>query len=519
MENRYLIICDNQQKSYFSQVAKGIDFSFVVSEAKFEALNADEIANYNRIIIFAELMWQDKKYTDFYGIEIAVKIRSDKNALSPICVLSFMPKFYFHKEEVIYNILEVRGTTFCQMPCSFKTIEDSLNSIIPLSAATLAFMPLYLDEIKNLIGEINHNLRIKSEKKQIELTLSKINHFSRYENFNDLLTIRDEILIAFGEENHEKFEYAKKKLVEKLNTQPDRKLSSGNEKVLLLEDKEDELLWAKSELEKYFEVHAYQDANEIIKKIDKDERNDYRAVICDWELLKPNSLEHQDLLGFEVLEYASQKRLYALFSLTITDDYSVRDVDAYLNFEHQIFKKEFVEEKSRALWNSYIPIIQQKVRQITELIGSIPLSRNWDNVERKKRKVNPYNIQYIKKRNSANWTVFEHGISEQANNYFDYGADESILEIGEDIESLLIPRRIFYERFLTKFFESLGYNEKRNKIFAVEFAMREFGRKNVQDGNNRSGFLNDLCLRLNDLPFGGMLPEEKAWLVKRGFEI
>jgi len=219
------------------------------------------------------------------------------------------------------------------------------------------------------------------------------------------------------------------------------------------------------------------------------------------------------------LEYASKKRFYALFSLTITDEYSVRDVDACLNFEHQIFKKEFVEEKSRALWNSYIPIIQQKVRKVTELICSIPNCANWETTTRRNQTLPSYKTQYIEKRNSAEWTVFENSISEQADNYFDYGADESILEIKEDIESLLITRRIFYKVFLPKFFNSRESNDKLAKTTAVEFAMgREF-RRSMAGDSNRNKFLSDLCLKLNDLPYGGMLPEEKAWLKRGGMEI
>jgi len=65
MEERYLIICDDQQKSFFLQTQNNKDFKFVVSEAEFETFNTDEITNYSHIIIFAELQWQGKKYTDF----------------------------------------------------------------------------------------------------------------------------------------------------------------------------------------------------------------------------------------------------------------------------------------------------------------------------------------------------------------------------------------------------------------------------------------------------------------------
>jgi hypothetical protein len=524
MEENYLIICDEQQKSYFSQIVKNKDFKFIVSEEEFEKIISNELTDYNRIIVFAELQWKDKKYTDFYGIDIAVRVRLVKKVLAPMCILSFMPKEFFDgksKEEVMYNILKVRGTAFYRLPSSLETITDALKSTHPLSSATLAFLTLYLIKIKNLIGDINHNLRINSTKEQVEQTLSKIDQFSKLEIYHTLRGIANEIKLAHQTDNGGKFEDEIKKLADKLNALQEKQLSldEKKEKILLLEDKNDELLWAKSELENYFDIHAFQDANEIIKEIDADEKNDYRALICDWELLKPNCSEHQNWLGFEVLEYAAKKRFYALFSLTITDEYSVRDVDSCLNFEHQIFKKEFVEEKSKALWNSYIPIIQQKIRQITELICSIPDCANWVTTTRRNQTLPSYKTQYIEKRNSSDWAVFEHNISEQVNNYFMYPVDESILEIREDIESLLITRRIFYKVFLTKYLKSLESTEKFAKTTAIAFAMgKEFGRSTEGD-SNRNKFLSDLCLKFNNLPLVGMLPEEKAWLNSQGIYI
>jgi len=522
MPNIHLIICTPQQKSYFSQSDKSIDYTFVTSEADFEVLPANELVNYNYIVIFAELPWQGKKYTDFYGMDIAVRLRLELKALMPICILSFLPKSYFAKsKDIKFNILKVRGTTFCQLPSSFETIEDSLKSIFPLYPATLAFLQLYLIEFKSLIGEITHSLRINSGEEQIEQTLSKIDQFSNLTIYDSLKSYADKIRSAHSNKNKEEFADAIDKLVEKLNALQEKTLLLENEKkekILLLEDKDEELIWAKSELEKHFDVVAVKNAKEAIEEIDKDEKNNYRAIICDWELIDPISSDHQDLLGFEVLEYASKKRFYALFSLTITDNFSIREVDACIGFKHKIFKKEFVEEKSKALWNSYIPIIQQDVRQITELICSIPDCANWVTTTRRNQTLPSYKTQYTAKRNSADWMIFEHNIGMQVNNYFEYGADESILEIREDIESLLITRRIFYKVFSDKFLKSHGYKEKRNKITAIEAAMKEFGRSTEGD-SNRNKYLSDLCLKLNNLPLVGMLPEEKAWLVTHGIYI
>ena len=518
--DKILIICDERQRTYFRQLEICNKNEFITCEEEFkEFCLAEEVANYKYVIVFAELLWQDKKYAEFYGIDVAVSLRLKLKMVSPVCILSFLPKDYFtNRGEVKFNVLKVRGTTFCQLPSTFETIENSLQLVFPLHPATLAFLPLYLIEIKSLIGEITHSLRINSGEKQIEQTLAKIDQFSKLTIYESLKSIADKIKSAYSNQNREEFADAIEKLVEKLNAlqKKDPLLEKEKkEKILLLEDKEEELIWAKSELEKHFEVVAVKNVKDAIKEIDKDEKNNYRAIICDWELIDPVSLDHQDLLGFEVLEYASKKRFYALFSLTVTDNYSMREVDACIGFKHKIFKKEFVEEKSKALWNSYIPIIQQDVRQITELICSIPDCANWVTTSRRNQTLPSYKAQYIEKRNSANWAAFEHNISMQVNNYFEYGANESILEIREDIESLLIARRIFYKVFSDKFLKSSGYNEKRDKITAIEMAMREFGRSTEAD-SNKNKFLSDLCLKLNNLPSVGMLPEEKAWLATHG---
>jgi len=478
---------------------------FVTSEAEFDALPANEIADYNHIIVIAELQWDGKKLTDFYGIDIAVRIRLEKKAPLPMCILSFMPKvFFINKNEAKYNVLEVRGSAFIQLPCSID-ITDKISEVQPLSQAALAFMPLYLIEVKNLIAKINHDLRISSNIDKIERTLAKIDMLPEAIG-NSLIGIVDKIKQAHSTKNIGDFEDAIKVLVDKLSALQEKEVKTEEKKVkiLLLEDKKEERDWAISELNKYFEVKDFQDAALMIAEIDRDEKNNYRALICDWELLKENSSEHQDRYGFEVLEYASKKRFYALFSLTITDDYSIRDVDACLNIEHQIFKKEFEEEKSKALWNSYIPIIQQKVRQMTTLICSIPDCKNWTAVERRGKKVSSFESQYIEKRNSADWASVEEKITGRVNNYFKDNFKE-IAEIGEDVESLLVARRIFYKLFFSRL------KEGRNKKDTVELSIKDYGREYSGD-SNRGKFLSDICLKFNDLPHVGMLPEEKAWL-------
>ena len=89
-------------------------------------------------------------------------------------------------------------------------------------------------------------------------------------------------------------------------------------------------------------------------------------------------------------------------------------------------------------------------------------------------------------------------------------------EIGDSIEKLLIARRIFYERFFTIFLNSFDINKKQSIANAVEDVMSEQFKKISKDQNK---FLWDLCLKFNSLPYGGMLPEERAWLKNQGHDI
>jgi CheY-like chemotaxis protein len=519
MQDSYLIVCDEQQKSYFSQVAKNEDFRFVVSEAEFEKLTADEVAVYHRIIIFAELLWQDKKYTDFYGIDIAALIRLKLKSLSPVAILSFLPQEYFGKNnEVKYNILNARGTCFLQLPVSFGKIESELSRITPLLSATLTYLSTLLIDVRYLVDVLTHDLRIEIDNDKICRSLRKMEQLSTTNVYPQLQKLSGEVISAHYERNESVFYTLKKELINVLNVylQHTRKDTlpvddKAKSKILLLDDNINDLQWAKNALSPYFEVIAFQDALEAKAHIEQDAKNELSAVICDWQLLKPNSREHQDMLGFEVLDYASKKGFYALFSLTSTDDFSIREIDALLNFEHQLFTKDF--QQGEALWKLYIPIIQQKIDRVAYQIASIPTGTRWKTPKIKGTK--SYHEQYLLVWNSIDWFVFENRISQTASDLWTfyqtfvksrYSADKSLNDKGimiNSLENLLIARRIYLALWFS--YTDKIKEDKNRYIYC------DLNSNSDPDEGTINQFVNRLCFKSELLP-QGILPEEKAWL-------
>jgi hypothetical protein len=157
MADNYLIICDERQRSYAKQLVVNAKSQFVTSEAEFETLREGKKNEpYSRIIIFAELAWEGKNYTEFFGIDVAVRLRMELRALEPVCILSFMPNDYFGKlTETKYNIMNARGSAFLQLPVGFDGVSAQLSTIQPLSAATLVFLSTSLIDIRHLIHTLN----------------------------------------------------------------------------------------------------------------------------------------------------------------------------------------------------------------------------------------------------------------------------------------------------------------------------------------------------------------------------
>jgi hypothetical protein len=315
-------------------------------------------------------------------------------------------------------------------------------------------------------------------------------------------------------------------------------------------------------LGKYFEVVPFQLAVAAKQYIDEDKGNEIAAVISDWQLLQPGTDEHQEMLGFELLQYAARRGHYALFSLTSTDDSSTREVDQYLDFEHTIITKDFHHDE--ALWKMYIPIIQQKIDRNMALIASLPTGEAWiNNFKLDYRKEDGKKVaykkyfksfaqQYVEQRNATGWHSFESEISTTATQlwqYYEKAFDPDIcselfdlktqwgIELNRELRNMLVVRRLFLAFWFNKTKLDLGFKVPNRgwvedpviNIYSVlrrryfnELSDERGGiddEKTFKDLNNAAKvFANQLAIEPNRLP-QGVLPEEKAWLQTLGIDL
>lgn len=569
MDNKYLIVCNTSQVALFSQQAKDSpQKKFITTEKDFWGLTLSNLDEFGRIVVIAELLWDGHTPDEFYGMDIAVSLRLRLKTLAPICILSFMPKVFFSNQtEIKYNILKARGTVFRQMPTEFNYIVNAFEGIIPLSQATLVYLSNLLVDVQHLIDLLRHVFRMTSSHNRIVDSLKKIDVLSSTVVYPNARDLANKIYKAHQHGNEEQFFKYSNELLDLLGTywqQIGRTAALGenlHQTVVLVDDNLADLSWAKSALQDYFEVIPFQNALEAKTYIDNDPGNEIAAIISDWQLLKPGTDEHQEMLGFELLEYAARKGHYALFSLTSTDDFSTLEVDQNLWFEHTLITKDFHHEES--LWKMYIPIIRQKIEHNRAIIASLPTGEGWtNNFKLAYRKENGKNVaykqyytslkeQYILNRNSERWHSFETEVSCLSNNLWDYykkalDPEERPflfdlktqwgIELNRDLKNVLVIRRLFLAFWFNKTQLDISfkipdkgiiedpvinvYSVLRNRYFnqILEERGGYDALRTYKDLNNAAKvFTSQLAIEPNQLP-QGVLPEEKAWLINQGIK-
>ena len=562
-------ICDRTGQAFFSGQAGGENMHFVTSLPELECLVEADFTNCKGVIVFAELLWDGHSYSDFYGIDVAVMLRLRWKLLAPICILSFMPKsFFLSQNEIKFNILKARGTCFLPFPNDPQLALVAMESIHPLSQATLTYLSNLLVDVQHIIDLLRHDLRMTASHEKIAAALKRVDLLSTTSIYHEVRSLAADIDTAHAEGDENRFYSLFSEMVSKLGlflqqTKHTRQHDDAvRHRIVIVDDNLDDLNWAKAALGKSFDVVSFLNVMEAKQYIDEDMTNEISAVICDWQLLRPGTNEQQEMLGFELLDYASKKGHYALFSLTSTDDTSTREVDMYLDFEHTLITKDFHHDE--ALWKMYIPIIQQKIDRTTALIASLPTGEAWtNNFKLDYRKENgkkvaykkyfkSFSQQYVEQRNSTGWHSFENEISSTATQLWHYyekafDPDNSSelfdlkaqwgVELNRELRNVLIVRRLFLAFWFNKTKLDLGFRVPRRgwvedpviNIYSVLRHRYFYALSDERDGvddeklykdlnNAAKVFVNQLAIEPNRLP-QGVLPEEKAWLKGMGIDL
>ena len=566
IQNKCIIFWDNLNCPF-----NNIESSTCICERKyFDSSIYSEQGNYRdveSIIILAELPWNGKKYSDFYGFDVACELRLKFQLMAPIIIVSFMPEEFF-QDNYKYNILKARGTNFLQLPFESEELLKCAGEIRSLSLASLADISSLLLNSRYLIDRFTHDIRFELDNasiiKKANNILSELSDdFKRKYPWNDLIAN-----LAANTNSEEDFYIRKKEIIIKLNSLLIPTFNESDEikkyRILLLEDNQDDASIILEALQSYYEVTLVSTGEDAIRLIDQDQFNLYHALICDWRLLKTGTDKQQNWQGYEVMEYASSKRFYALFSLTSLDDDSRKIISPYLHYSFTPLTKDF--EKGRSLWNLYIPVINQRIEENLGIISSLPTGEAWNkqdksdykkdsqgNKQTTKKIFTSFHQQYLEKRNNSSFARWNIEISEIASRMWNYYKlalaphnDRSLLdisnkwgiELNRDVKNALIVRRLFLALWYNQSKLEITINYKSHKKFIsienpvvnIYSVLRNKHWDDLLDGSSdedqifkkllsaAKAFVSQLALEPKSLP-AGILPEEKGWLNSIGIDI
>lgn len=125
MNNSYLILWN--KNNFSDKLAKAFRkkkvITLITSKSDFERnLKRNNVQG---IVILAELNWNGKKLSDFYGFEILCKLRTEHRLKCPIAICSFMPEPWLRKKFPILDFPQ--NHPFIRLPASPETFVEKIK--------------------------------------------------------------------------------------------------------------------------------------------------------------------------------------------------------------------------------------------------------------------------------------------------------------------------------------------------------------------------------------------------------
>ena len=525
--------------------------------------------SFEAILIEVELEWEGYDVDDFYGFNIAVELRTKFSQKCPIILCSCLSADVFRSlalNQVKYNILFGRGTDFVELRhLERQIITECIEEVESLNDATLTDVSEMLCNLKGLVvDKLTHDLKYDADIGALKEILKKTSQYLsqeqllrvNYEDFSKQLLVLKSCSqkVDFERIKHAFVTLCSSELAE-VRGNIDYNRNDNKYKILILEDDLDFKESLEDRLGDDFNIISTSDSQVAIDHVRNDERNEILAIISDWRLYKPNSRYWQKQ-GYEVLEYAAKMRYIALFSLTSEADFNVHNIRNLLKLDIYLTKKQYLVASES--WNLFIEKIKYECEKINYLISHIPRGKDWY----KNGKHSPaLNFQYIQKRNSVDWKIYESNISQKANKLWAYykqmlGRDLSqtttvtnwkdkfgisFSPTEPDLRIVLVARRVFLALWFSaedmwlaihrtvqvgSSYEPVKVAQgiKIRLVTHGETWEDDYLSKHSNDTDaykDLEGKANSLagkvCIIASELP-DGILPEEQAWLKSHGID-
>ncbi len=561
-----IFVSDNEQLHHiFSKPINPNGFVLIDVEAN---LGKQAVADYYGFDIAADLrrIYRVRNQIVFYSHTNSNKYFEDKSL-----------------SNIKFKLLFGRGSSFIEFPYTVELLKEKLLHTKPISRATLHDVVTMLCDLKGVvIDKLTHGLKFEKGAAYITQLFNDIEPYLSEEQkqWIEFSDFRDKMPQSIIKDNRTDF-YNQKESFLKLCIRPGYLTQSKSietepapkkHTVLLIDDRKEDLEVYATELSKDFIVQQTTSGEEAIKILKADSANNIKAIIADWRLFQDDTLTYwQPLQGYEVLEYAAQTGTRALFALTSQIDYVVHHIRNLLGVRFSMFKKDNLETPEQ--WKLFKDVLNDACEETTELIENIPRGTGWTKAEAGKKSLQQ---QYQEKRNSPDWLDFENQITESCNTIWEYYQSHIDRTLGEalqdfskrfgialknNLESILIARRICIALFFNqgKIYQNiLGNNYPRIDVYSIfrNISFGEFVEENRKETDKTpqklekeeldkktgkktvkilsveeytlskmntaaSGLLNTtLCLEIEELAsYGSMLPEERNWIVNKGFAI
>lgn len=514
----------------------------IVSKKQLEALNKkDETAVW---LVNAQLNWEENDLSSYYGFDIAIYLRLVKKSKAAVIIYSPVSKNYFEgksKNEKKYLILFGRGSGFIEAPFKEKKLGELVESIHPLTNASLHDVSTMLCNLKGIVVDrLNHDLKFDKSAKLVDAVIENIApYLSTYQKqLIEIDAYTEKLKEKIVAKDEEGFFVVRQQFLNLCNlhlneaNEKSQKQTEKKFKVLLLEDNEKELKDFCKNLESSFEIIAADTAEKARNEIEKDKANNILAVVSDWRLYADEGRNYwQDMQGYEILELAANKGLRTLFALTSQADFVVHQIRNLMGVRFAMFKKENLRKPEQ--WQLFSDVLSEHCKEVIELRGALPASKNWvKDVNKNGKPIKSLKQQYIEMWNSDERDVCFSRIADKANEIWDYFREASknnykdlkalntefgiqLSTTNLELEPVLVLRKIWMALWFNlpdadKKLSKESISLRSEKIYEMMFAPGYKGDKAVSANQT----VYKLCLEIFEVQRRIMLPEEKAWLIE-----
>ena len=561
-----ILVIWNDDGNTFSSVLKdrfGKD-KVVVSYEQFKGKEG-YLGALDALVVLAELSWNEKRLSEFSGIEILKKLRAERHLNTQVLFCSVLPEKYFYLSERHgrFDILKTPGHHFLQLPADLKTtlskidVEpidlETLEDIVESTCNLEGMLNEEIHALKNavIISKRDETLLLEQFKGKITAAIEHANQKFLFLFSNDpkVSQIKDEIISEVKTKitSQETYPHAidivgnfEGKLRTLLPFQEQQGVRTLPErppwKILFVDDESHVLKRVQSEFEKRnITCEIVSSAEEVFNVLRDDTgRNRITALIVDYRLYGPDG-RWKDEQGYSILRnvYLHKPNFLSFFALTAANRKALMRIQSTYQMRVIPYSKEDILSSSGA-FNMFAERVTEEADRTYEAVCAQPQLTTWH--QPKEKNIKPLKFYYRVHRASLDYEDAEKVISEKAFEYVrsivteyekndpqpqghKYEFQASLDVEPDDPNSLEKFRiRLIGRRIAIGLYSELGFTRKgifyamRKQPYIV--SLSDFGPENNQVSKKSIDALLATALALSiedDFP-DHLLVEERHWL-------